>query len=72
VKVVADSHALLYYLFTPDQLSDVALETLGTAEDTDGVVVSAASLGRSLVLVAQARQASAHARGLRVAPCDSA
>jgi PIN domain nuclease of toxin-antitoxin system len=45
VRVVADSHSLLYYLFTPDQLSDAALDALGTAEDTDGVVVSAATLG---------------------------
>ncbi len=45
MRVVADSHSLLYYLFTPDQLSDVALDVLGTAEDTDGVVVSAATLG---------------------------
>lgn len=45
MRVVADSHSLLYYLFTPDQLSDQALEALGTAEDTDGVVVSAATLG---------------------------
>ncbi len=45
MKVVADSHALLYYLFTPDQLSDLALGTLGAAEDSDGVVVSTASLG---------------------------
>ena len=45
MRVVADSHSLLYYLFTPDQLSDVALDALGMAEDTDGVVVSAATLG---------------------------
>lgn len=45
MRVVADSHSLLYYLFTPNQLSDVALDALGTAEDTDGVVVSAATLG---------------------------
>jgi PIN domain nuclease of toxin-antitoxin system len=45
VRAVADSHSLLYYLFTPDQLSDRALEVLGQAEDSDGVVVSAATLG---------------------------
>lgn len=45
MKVVADSHALLFYLFTPDQLSDPALEVLGDAENTDGIVVSAATLG---------------------------
>jgi len=45
VRVVADSHALLYYLFTPDQLSDRALEVLGESENTDGVVVSTATIG---------------------------
>lgn len=45
MKVVADSHALLFYLFTPDQLSDDALEALGEAEDSDGVMISAATLG---------------------------
>lgn len=45
MKAVADSHSLLYYLFTPDRLSDPALDTLGTAEDTDGIVVSVATLG---------------------------
>lgn len=45
MRVVADSHALLYYLFTPDQLSDRALEVLGELEDTDGVVVSTATIG---------------------------
>jgi PIN domain nuclease of toxin-antitoxin system len=45
VRVVADSHSLLFYLFTPDQLSDRALEALGEAEDSEGVVVSAATIG---------------------------
>jgi len=45
VRVVADSHALIFYLFIPDRLSDNALETLGEAEDSDGIVVSAATLG---------------------------
>ena len=45
MRVVADSPTLLFYLFTPSQLSDRALETLGEAEDSDGVMVSAATLG---------------------------
>ena len=45
MKGVADSHALLFYLFIPDQLSASALEALGEAEDSDGIVVSAATLG---------------------------
>jgi hypothetical protein len=45
VRVIADSHALIFYLFLPHQLTERALETLGEAEDTGGVVVSAATLG---------------------------
>ncbi len=45
MRVVADSHALIFYLFLPDRLSEPALEVLGQAEDSDGVVVSAATLG---------------------------
>jgi hypothetical protein len=45
VRVVADSHSLLYYLFTPDRLSEPAFEALGNAETGDALVVSAATLG---------------------------
>ncbi len=45
MKVVADSHILLFYLFTPGRLSESALEVLGEAEDGPGIVVSAATLG---------------------------
>lgn len=45
MRVVADSHSLLYYRFTPDQLSEPAFEALGNAENSDGLVVSAATLG---------------------------
>jgi PIN domain nuclease of toxin-antitoxin system len=45
VRVVADSHILIFYLFVPDRLSESALGVLGEAEDTDGIVVSAATLG---------------------------
>jgi len=44
VRIVADSHALVFYLFTPARLSEPALEALLEAEDTDGIVVSAATL----------------------------
>lgn len=43
VKVVADTHVLVFYLFTPDRLTDTALDALLHAEDTDGIVVSAAT-----------------------------
>jgi len=45
VRVVADSHALIFYLFLPHRLTERALEALGQAEDSEGVVVSAATLG---------------------------
>jgi PIN domain nuclease of toxin-antitoxin system len=45
VRVVADSHVLIFYLFTPDKLSEPALEALGEAENGQGIVVSAATLG---------------------------
>jgi PIN domain nuclease of toxin-antitoxin system len=45
VRVVADSHILIFYLFAPDKLSEPALEALGEAEDGMGIVVSAATLG---------------------------
>ena len=45
MRVVADSHSLLYYLFTPDRLSEPAFDALGNAEKSDGLVVSAATLG---------------------------
>ena len=37
MKVVADSHAIDWYLISPEQLSDVALDVLGEAEDTQGI-----------------------------------
>ncbi|MCE0765034.1 hypothetical protein LWC35_19325 [Pseudonocardia kujensis] len=45
MRVVADSHSLLYYLFSPDRLSEAAFDALGNAENSDGLVVSAATLG---------------------------
>jgi PIN domain nuclease of toxin-antitoxin system len=45
VKLVGDSHILIFYLFTPARLSETALEALGQAEDDEGIVVSAATLG---------------------------
>jgi PIN domain nuclease of toxin-antitoxin system len=45
VKLVSDSHILIFYLFTPGRLSETALEALGQAEDDEGIMVSAATLG---------------------------
>ncbi|MCA1670961.1 MAG: PIN domain-containing protein [Actinobacteria bacterium] len=44
MKVVADTHVLVFYLFTPDRLTDTALDALLQAENADGIVVSAATL----------------------------
>jgi hypothetical protein len=44
VRIVADSHALYFYLFSPGRLSEAALEALGEAADTDGIVVSVATI----------------------------
>ncbi len=45
MKVVADSHTLVRYLVDPGRLSEPALKILLEAEDTDGVIISAATLG---------------------------
>ena len=44
MKVVADSQALVRYLVDPARLSEPALDALLAAEDSDGVIVSAATL----------------------------
>lgn len=44
MRVVADSHALYYYLFSPDHLSPPALDALTESDDSDGIVVSVATL----------------------------
>lgn len=49
MKVVADSHTLVRYLVDPGRLSEPALKILLEAEDTDGVIISAATPGRPLV-----------------------
>ena len=45
MRVLADSHVLVFYLFTPDRLSEPALEALGEAEDDAGIVISVATIG---------------------------
>jgi PIN domain nuclease of toxin-antitoxin system len=45
MRVVVDSHALYFYIFSPERLSEPALEALGESEDSDGIVVSVANLG---------------------------
>lgn len=45
MRVVADSHTLLFLLTNPAKLSEPAVEALAAAEQTEGIVVSALSLG---------------------------
>ncbi len=45
MRVVADSHTLIFYLFEPVRLSELALNALLQAEDSEGIVVSAATIG---------------------------
>jgi PIN domain nuclease of toxin-antitoxin system len=44
VRVVADSHAVVWHSQRSERLSEIAAATLNEAENTDGVVVSVASL----------------------------
>lgn len=44
MRAVSDSHALLLYLRGDEQLSAAALEALRDAEDSEGIIVSAATL----------------------------
>jgi PIN domain nuclease of toxin-antitoxin system len=44
VRIVADSHAIVWHLQDSDRLSPVAATALAEAEATDGVVVSVATL----------------------------
>lgn len=44
MSVVADSHAIFWYLRGSDRLSTTAAEALRQAERTDGIVVSVATL----------------------------
>ena len=41
MKVVADSHAIYWYLADPELISQRALAVVEEAEDTEGIVVSA-------------------------------
>lgn len=45
VRVVADTHVLVFYLFTPARLTEIALEALLEAEESEGIFLSAATLG---------------------------
>lgn len=44
MRIAADSHAIAWYVQGSSRLSDTAAETLAEAEDTDGIVVSVATI----------------------------
>lgn len=44
MRVLADSHAVVWYLQGSDRLSPPAAQALAEAEETDGIVVSIATL----------------------------
>jgi hypothetical protein len=39
--IVADSQSIYWYLIDPERLTPVALQALGAAEESEGIVVSA-------------------------------
>jgi PIN domain nuclease of toxin-antitoxin system len=55
VRVLADTHALYWYLISPDRLSPRSLEVLGQAEDSDGIAVSALTIPELWVSVSRKR-----------------
>jgi len=63
VRVLADTHALYWYLISPEQLSPRSLEALGHAENSDGIAVSALSVPELWVAVTRKR-------GERAIPCS--
>ena len=55
MSVLADTHALYWYLISPDRLSPRSLEVLGHAEDSDGNAVSAQNIPEHWVSVSRKR-----------------
>ena len=55
MRVPADTHALYWYLISPDRLSPRSLEVLGQAEDSDGIAVSALTIPELWVSVSRKR-----------------
>ena len=59
MRVVADSHAIYWYVISPDQLSEKALTALAQAEDSDGIIVSALTMPDLWMAVTRKRGARA-------------
>lgn len=73
MRVLADSHAVVWHLQGSSRLSAPAAEALGEAEATDGVVVSVATLVDLWYVTQTTRKVTvAHLAGLRNALVSSA
>lgn len=72
VRVLADSHAVVWYLQGSERLSAVAAQALAESEQTDGVVVSVATLVDLWYVTQTTRKLTdAHLAGLRSALLSS-
>lgn len=73
MRVVADSHAVVWYLQGSDRLSAPAAQALAEAEATDGIVVSLATLVDLWYVTQTTRKLTeAHLTGLRSVLTSSA
>lgn len=83
MRVVADSHALVWYAQGSSRLSPAAAETLRDAEHTEGVVVSAATMidlwyvtqttgGVNQALLTELRHLVVSSHGVSLHPVDLA
>jgi PIN domain nuclease of toxin-antitoxin system len=72
VRVLADSHAVVWYLQGSDRLSAPAAQALAESEQTDGIVVSVATLVDLWYVTQTTRKLTdAHLTGLRNALLSS-
>lgn len=61
--IVADTQSIFWYLAAPDRLSPRALEALASAEDSDGIVVSAWTIPELWMAATRKRGSRAIPRG---------
>jgi PIN domain nuclease of toxin-antitoxin system len=72
VRVIADSHAVVWYLQGSDRLSGQAAQALAECEETDGIVVSVATLVDLWYVTQTTRKLTeAHLAGVRSALLSS-
>jgi PIN domain nuclease of toxin-antitoxin system len=61
--IVADTQSIYWYLTAPERLSTAALAALGSAEDSDGIVVSAWTIPELWMAATRKKGDRAIARG---------